>query len=51
MDPHCTTPQGATLNSSSSGGEADSSYAAVGLKQHIDYFPAFGDDLEALRSL
>uniref|UniRef100_M1DUP0 Uncharacterized protein n=1 Tax=Solanum tuberosum TaxID=4113 RepID=M1DUP0_SOLTU len=44
----CTAPQGATLNSSNSGGEADSSCASAGLKQHIDYFPAFREDLETL---
>ncbi|KAG5586405.1 hypothetical protein H5410_046839, partial [Solanum commersonii] len=42
----CTASQGATLNSSSSGGEADSSCASAGLKSHIDYFPSFKDDLE-----
>ncbi|KAG5613967.1 hypothetical protein H5410_013791 [Solanum commersonii] len=43
----CAAPQGATLISSSSGGEADAGYVSAGLKPHTDYFPALEDDFEA----
>ncbi|KAH0699283.1 hypothetical protein KY284_013498 [Solanum tuberosum] len=42
----CTAPQGATLNSSSSWGNASSSCASASLGQRIDYFPAYGGHLE-----
>ncbi|KAH0696723.1 hypothetical protein KY289_014205 [Solanum tuberosum] len=42
----CIAPQRATLNSSSSWGDASSSCASASLGQRIDYFPAYEGDLE-----